>query len=145
MKKLFVMVAALGLLYSCGGKKNVEEVVVSEVDSIVTIVDTVHTAKNSLDYKGTYKGEIPAADAPGIIVSVTLDDSTYVRTMEFVGKKGKFEDKGLYQWNADGNTITLKGIDAPNQYFVGENTLTQLDMDGNKITGDLADKYILKK
>jgi uncharacterized lipoprotein NlpE involved in copper resistance len=26
---------------------------------------------------------------------------------------------------------------------VGENTLTQLDLEGNRITGELADKYVL--
>lgn len=145
MKKLLMLVAVAGLLYSCGGKKNVEEVAATDVDSVATAVVDEHNAKNSLDYVGTYKGETPAADAPGIKVTLTLSDSTFVRTMEFVGKKGTFEDKGAYTWNAEGNTITLQGVDAPNQYFVGENTLTQLDIEGKKITGDLADKYILKK
>jgi NlpE N-terminal domain len=45
-----------------------------------------------------------------------------------------------------GSIITLTGIkNKPNEYFVGENKLIQLDIDGNKITGSLADKYILKK
>lgn len=144
MKKLFILVAAAGLLSSCGGKKNVEEVV-AKADSLATSFVDEHTAKISLDYIGVYKGELPAADAAEIKVTLTLEDSTYVRTSEYVGKKGTFEDKGSYSWNADGNTITLQGIDAPNQYFVGENTLTQLDIEGNKITGDLADKYILRK
>lgn len=147
MKKLFILVAAIGMLYSCGGGQKQTETVVSDVDSLAQeVVTDLHNAKNSLDYKGTYKGEIPAASASGIIVSLTLDDSTYVRTMEYVGKKGKpLEEKGVYEWNKDGNTVILKGIEAPNQYFVGENTLTQLDIEGNKITGDLADKYILRK
>ena len=34
---------------------------------------------------------------------------------------------------------------APKFYFVGENTLTQLDMEGKKITGSLAEEYILSK
>lgn len=48
--------------------------------------------------------------------------------------------------NEAGNTITFDGLqNQPNQYFVGENTLTQLDMNGNKITGNLASNYILQK
>lgn len=147
MKKLFFLVATIGLLSSCnGGKKQVEEIA-SDVDSLSQeVVTDVHNALNSLDYKGTYKGHTPSASGEGIIVSVVLEDSTYVRTLEYVGKKAKpFEEKGTYSWNAAGNTVTLKGAEVPNQYFVGENTLTQLDIDGNKITGDLADKYVLKK
>ena len=96
---------------------------------------------------GTYTGKIPTASGEGMIVSITLSDSTYVKSTEYVNKKNsKSEEKGKYTWNAAGNTIILDGVkDAPNQYFVGENTLTQLDMEGNKITGDMADLYILKK
>ena len=34
---------------------------------------------------------------------------------------------------------------APNQYFVAENKLIQLDMAGKKIEGKLAEKYVLAK
>jgi len=145
MKKLFIVVAAISLMYSCGGnmQKTNEQV---KDEPTAQVVDE-HNAKNSLDYKGTYKGEIPAADAPGIIISITLSDNTYVKTMKYVDRGDKtFEEKGDYTWNAEGNTIKLMGAkDSPDQYFVGENTLTMLDMDGNKITGDMADLYILKK
>jgi len=148
MKKLFIIVAVAGMLYSCGGntQKNEAEKPDTEAQSASNTGDD-HNAKNSLDYKGTYTGEIPAADAPGILISITLSDSTYVKTMKYVDKGDKtFEETGKYTWNAEGNTVTLEGSkDAPSKYFVGENTLTQLDLQGNKITGDLADKYILKK
>ncbi len=36
-------------------------------------------------------------------------------------------------------------IEKPLQYRVGENRLTQLDMDGKLITGSLADRYNLEK
>ena len=56
------------------------------------------------------------------------------------------EKTGTLTWNAAGNTVILAGIEnAPNQYFVGENAVTQLDMAGNKITGQLAEKYMLAK
>jgi len=147
MKKILMVIAAIGFLYSCGGNTQKVQEEKATVEQPAAKTADEHNAKTSLDYKGTYKGEIPAADASGIIVSVSLSDSTYVKTMKYVGKGDKtFEDKGKYSWNAEGNTITLHGLKGePDKYFVGENTLTMLDMDGNKITGDLADKYILKK
>lgn len=150
MKKIFVIIAAVGVLYSCGGntqKGEEEKASVEEFSEIAKNVADKHNAKTSLDYQGTYTGTLPAADAPGMLVSLTLSDSTFVRTTEFVGKKNsKSEEKGKYTWNDKGNTIILDGIkEGPNQYFVGENTLTQLDMEGNKITGDLAEHYVLKK
>lgn len=42
--------------------------------------------------------------------------------------------------------ITLLEMEgAPGKYQVGENQLWHLDENGNRIEGDLADRYILKK
>ncbi|MDR1089797.1 MAG: copper resistance protein NlpE [Prevotella sp.] len=143
MKKLFILIAATGMLYSCGG--NTQKTQEKTTPEAVQAGDE-HNAKNSLDYRGTYTAEMPTAGGAGMMVSITLEDSTYVKKTEYIGEKGILEDKGKYTWNAEGNTVILDGIkDAPNQYLVGENTLTQLDMEGKKITGELADQYILKK
>lgn len=142
MKKLFILSLAAFALYSCGNTgKTVEE----KVTTVIEEVADIHNAQNSLDYKGTYKGTLPAADAQGMETTITLMDSTFTKDVVYIGKKGKFSEKGKYSWNKDGNIIILEGIDAPNKYFVAENQLVALDMDGKKITGDLADKYILKK
>lgn len=151
MKKLFIVIAAIGLMYSCGGgssqKEQEEKASVDEFSAIAKQLKEEHNAKNSLDYIGTYTGKVPTASGEGMIVSITLSDSTFVKNTEYVNKKNsKSEDKGKYTWNAAGNTVILEGVkDAPNQYFVGENTLTQLDMEGNKVVGDLAEQYVLKK
>jgi heat shock protein HslJ len=42
-------------------------------------------------------------------------------------------------------TLTPSGDGQPTAYFVGENRLTQLDKQGNRITGESAGKYILTK
>jgi len=143
MKKLFIVVAAIGLMYSCGGNtQKAQEPTASEPTQVVD----EHNAKSSLDYKGTYTGKVPTASGEGMIVTIELGDDTFVKKTVYVGKKDASEEKGKYAWNNEGNTITLEGVKgSPSKYFVGENTLTQLDMDGNKITGDLADMYILKK
>lgn len=107
-----------------------------------------HNAKNTLDVDGKYVGVLPCADCEGIETSIILSpENAFVLETNYLG----FEDNkhrkisGKYTWNELGNTIILEGIDVPNQYFVGENQLFHLDMEGKKITGDLAEKYILKK
>jgi uncharacterized lipoprotein NlpE involved in copper resistance len=101
---------------------------------------------NSFNHEGTYVGNVPTADGMGMIVSITLGNDAYVKTVEYVGKDGVFENKGIFTLNKKDNTITLDGItDAPNKYFVVENCLIQLDMEGYRITGELAEQYVLKK
>jgi copper homeostasis protein (lipoprotein) len=110
--------------------------------------DMEHNSANSLDWNGTYQGIVPCASCEGIKTTLVLNqDFSYVLSTQYLGKSEEiFEVKGTFKWNEAGNTITLDGIkDTPNQFFVGENTLIQLDMSGNRITGDLADKYMLSK
>ncbi len=93
-------------------------------------------------------GTLPCADCEGIETEVQLtDNGEFVKKTKYLGKGDGTvsESKGKFDWNADGNSITLSGIDAPNQYAVGENTLTHLDREGKKITGTLADNYVLRK
>ena len=111
-------------------------------------VATGDNSQTSLDWNGTYTGITPCADCEGIETSVTLNkDSTYQVSNTYKGKSAEAVIKtGTFTFNQDGNSITLGNItDGPSKYAVGENQLTQLDMEGNKITGDLADKYVLKK
>jgi uncharacterized lipoprotein NlpE involved in copper resistance len=118
----------------------------------VTVQPDIHNAQNSLDVAGTYTGTLPCADCPGIDVTVVLkDDSTFQVTNKYQGRgKGKvFNETGHWSFLEDGNTIALQRTDNgsgnPMRYKVGENTLTQLDGDGNVITGPLADRFVLKK
>ena len=102
----------------------------------------------SIDWNGTYTGTIPCADCAGIETWLTLNkDKSYLLKTKYLGKSDTFnEQSGNFTWNAAGSTITLTGIkNAPSQYLVGEGRLFQLDMAGNRITGNLAEKYELKK
>jgi uncharacterized lipoprotein NlpE involved in copper resistance len=115
---------------------------------MVQPADPDHTTQNSVDYAGTYKGITPCADCEGIEVELTIGmDSSYTHSAKYLGKgDGKPLIKtGKYVW-VDGGTIQLEGItDGPAKYKVGEGRIWQLDMQGNKIEGELADKYILTK
>ena len=147
-KKLSVF-AFVFLLVSCGQKAaKTEESVEAEAKTETAAVPDMHTAQVSLDYEGKYKGVLPCADCEGIETELTLESGgKYTLQTTYLGKKETaFEKSGTFTWSENGSTITLSDItDAPNRYFVGENQLFQLDMEGNRITGELADKYILRK
>lgn len=108
--------------------------------------DPAHNARNALDWAGTYRGVLPCADCSGIETVVTLvEDGTYGAQSTYLGKSdGPISQQGRFVWNGAGNTITLEGPEAA-QYLVGENRLTRLAMDGSRITGDLAQHYVLTK
>jgi hypothetical protein len=106
--------------------------------------------KDSVDWAGVYTGVIPAADAEGINVEITLrTDGTYGVTYQYIGKGSDvLAHTGAFKWKTDGSTVVLDVLDTdgiPPYYVVGENTLTQLDMKGKRITGALANNYVLKK
>ena len=146
MKKNIFLIGLLSLLISCQQqpKSNTD----TKVDSIKNAVSNSHNAKNSLDYIGTYKGILPCADCDGLETEIIINENaTFCLKTKYQGKGDKvFEQKGTFAWNKAGNTIVFTEIkNAPNQYFVGENKLTQLDNSGKKITGSLSTAYVLSK
>ena len=150
MKTKFYFIATLVVVMSsCAKKEKAQDNVEEVTDSMEIVAPDMHTAQISLDYMGYYSGVTPCADCKGIETSISLeDDKNYVLKTKYLGKKDAKvnEQRGLYTWNDAGNTITLEGIEnGPTKYFVGENTLTQLDLEGNRIEGNLAPLYVLKK
>lgn len=109
--------------------------------------DYGHSSRNSLDWAGTYSGVTPCADCPGIRTTVTLHaDGRFERTLVYLERSPEpHTESGEFEWNAAGSNVTLHDAGGGNQqYKVGENTLTQLDQDGNPITGELAGSYVLQ-
>lgn len=108
--------------------------------------DPAHNARNSLDWAGAYRGVLPCADCEGIETIVVLaSDGTYRSQFRYLGKSDEvFSEQGRFTWNEAGNTITLSGAQ-PVRYFVGENRLTRLAIDGSRIIGNLAKNYVLTK
>ena len=148
MKKTAVFLMSVLFLASCGGNAKKEEVAEEIVanEEVVANPDPSSNAQNALDYEGTYKGLLPAANGEGIETTIVLGENDYTKEVLYVGKeKTPTKTSGKYKWDETGFIITLEGQDKPNQYFVSENTLTQLDTEGKKITGDIASKYILAK
>lgn len=111
--------------------------------------DTDHNSMNSVDWDGIYRGVLPCADCEGIKTTIYLNkDLSYKNITQYLGKPDSaYEASGKFTWNEKGNTITLLNGDQTKakKYLVGEGTLTQLDLQGNRITGEQATKYILSK
>lgn len=108
--------------------------------------DPAHAARNSLDWAGAYRGVLPCADCPGIETVVVLaKDGTCSTHWKYLGKGDEvYSEQGRFTWNPAGNIVTLAGA-RPALYFVGENRLTRLALDGSRITGALAAHYVLTK
>jgi uncharacterized lipoprotein NlpE involved in copper resistance len=104
------------------------------------------TAENSVGWAGVYEGMLPGANSPIHVVLALNHDRTYSLTWQYIGKSGEiFTEKGSFTWNEAGDTITLDIEDWPPHYFVGQGHVIQLDMSGERNTGTLADRYILKQ
>ena len=133
--RLFIT-AILILLFGCGGTGG------------NVVADAAHNSRNALDWPGTYSGTVPCADCEGIRTMVTLrDDGSFERERLYLGKSAApMRDSGRFAWNEAGSIVTLVSADGgTQQYQVGENQLFHLDQTGSRISGDLADRYVLRQ
>ena len=110
-------------------------------------IDAAHNSRNSLNWEGEYYGVIPAADGPGIEVTIVLrSDLTFTAQYVYIDREdSEFSEAGSFVWDKAGRKITLGTEAIPSQYQVGEGQLIQLDMDGKPITGILANNYVLRQ
>ena len=137
-------------IFSCNRATDSNERSATEAFTDTSIAKTdMHNSKNGLDWNGTYKGTLPCADCEGIETILTLNqDLTYVLVTNYLGRNDALEEekKGDFSWDEQGSEITLTNVTSgPNKYKVGENLLWHLDANGDMITGDSADHYILTK
>jgi copper homeostasis protein (lipoprotein) len=140
MKTITPVLLLLFILLSCTR---------SEDDPESQVID-MHNSMIALDWEGHYAGVLPCADCEGIDTRIKINrDLTYEKETIYLGKSDSvFTQSGTFHWSEDGGSITLDHIpsgDSPSIYMVGENMLIQLDLDGNKIAGELSEYYILRK
>ncbi|WP_049792057.1 copper resistance protein NlpE N-terminal domain-containing protein [Christiangramia forsetii] len=119
---LFITLVGSFLLQSCAGTKN----------NIPT---------------GTYYGELPCADCPGINYELELNnDKTYTERMLYLERDtAAREESGNFRITNDTLLIlkdksTNSGM---NKFVITEDSLRMLDKSGNAITSGFSDKYIL--
>ncbi|MGQ9643632.1 MAG: copper resistance protein NlpE N-terminal domain-containing protein, partial [Ignavibacterium sp.] len=145
----FSVIIAL-FYFGCTQQMESDKTETTENKTEQTAIPLADNSMTSLDWDGTYFGVLPCANCEGVETTITLSkDLTYSLKSKYVGKSEEvFEKSGSFTWNEANTTITLGGFnegEGPSKYFVGENRLTQLDMEGNKISGALAEKYVLTK
>ena len=113
-----------------------------------TVTVNQYNTAIAYDWTGSYGGVLPCADCSGLEISITLNnDGSYIVATIYLGKNHEpFIEKGQIKWSGDKRIISLEGLrDGISRFEVGENTLTRLDKEGKRITGVLADKYVLRK
>lgn len=134
---LYLILMVTFNIVSCNSsKKAAKNIKISLADNSLT----------SLDWDGIYQGILPCAGCEGIQTQIVLNnDLTYVHEIRYNGKDEKvFLTKGTFHWNENGSKITFDNTEKQ-IYQVGENKLFHLDKDGKRITGNLADNYIIEK
>ena len=141
-----LLLASALVLASCGGASRRQAAGTTETAEAGTEMVDMHNAENALDYHGTYKGTLPAADCPGIVTTLTLSaDGRYALHMEYLERDVAFDEQGAFE--VEGNLLVLTPDDGGQGgcYKVEENRLRMLDGDRKPITGELADHYMLQK
>jgi len=136
MKIVFATVLAVFLLT---GFSSCKFKMASQTEIVTALI-------KSRDWKGAYKGLLPGAGGEGIKVQITLNtDKTYQVSYQYMDRDHDlFTSSGKFDMDKNG-IITIDNGTFSIYYVIGENTLTQLDAEKKPITGELADKYVLKK
>jgi heat shock protein HslJ/uncharacterized lipoprotein NlpE involved in copper resistance len=109
-----------------------------------------NSAKNLFDWNGVYRGMMPCDDCEGIQTEITLiKNNTYELAKRHEGKNTEIlVEKGSFRWSMDGNKITFYSANNTTEYanyVIGENQLTKVDNNGNKILDEYSEMYVLKK
>ncbi len=109
------------------------------------------TVKKEPVVVASYTAVIPCPDCDGIEVIVTLmDDNSYSKRDLYIGRKstgaGSNEISMAGKFMMHGDTLHLLDVtDGADHYLKTDSSLIQLGPDGKRISGNLGDKYVLKK
>ncbi|GHT78859.1 hypothetical protein AGMMS50262_21930 [Bacteroidia bacterium] len=143
--KLFLAILVImGVLSSCKSKQQFQ------TPDVGRIGPTVQNSRTSYDWPGTYTGVVPCADCSGIAVELTLNsDLTYVQKLTYDNNPAKsFTHSSSFTWNDAGTDIALKGDregEGFDKYIVLDGKLILLDINGELISGESINNYILTK
>lgn len=143
-RPLFTIALVAILTTACNDPQNAPSQGATANAETQTTIPLGDTSQNALDWPGVYEGVLPCASCEGIQTTLTLQaDNSFELKSIYLGKDETiFKEAGKFDWDSNGSKIILSD---GSKYLVGENQLFMLDTDGNRITGGLAENYILKK
>lgn len=137
MKQLFKLTAMVAILLSFNGCKTASNTLSTDNNS------------NSLSWVGWYEGMTPCADCQGIqtLIKLTQNGAYEMKTLYAGQGKDATTETGTVKWNGNGTVITLvgNGQSAGNSYLISADKITMLDRNNKTITGNMSDRYVLKK
>lgn len=137
----FIFIFTLSVLISCTQPENRTETNASEP------AETTHTDEQiDMHLPALYTGTLPCADCPGIDYRLILEKDEFTEISHYQDRSSEnFEEAG--RWDIDGDTLTLRGEEdlILKRFLIGESNLTLLNRKNERITGDLADMYVLER
>ncbi len=105
----------------------------------------------SKDFHGVFYGYVPCNDCAGIKTTLSLkqNNNYLLVTQPARDSSREYYEKGKYKWDELNKVLVLtpkKGGEVPHHYQIeNDETLIQLNEDGSKKQGDLAEKYALRR
>lgn len=149
MKSILKITMLIGVslsLYACNSTQ-----AESSEEREEEIIEVIEEPKETLSFEwaGEYYGVLPCADCEGIETLIELrNDLTYDKVLTYqTNDPLTIEDEGGIEWDEANRIITLISMNDTifHQYKIEKAGMRALDMEGNKIEGDLTDSYFLNK
>ena len=138
--KINYAIFSIGFIASCN----------STSTRIASTDSTLKAVAPETSFATVYVGTLPCGDCEGIDISLQLNnDSSYTMNSVYKGSRvdsnnNSFKDTGTWAMHST-DTLILSQKRNTIKYIKTDSTLTQLDGNGNIITGPLADMFILHK
>lgn len=143
---MFLAVAAVALMASCGDKKTAQNE--ANADSI-SVADTTMSALDLTAVAGTYEGTLPAADCPGFKTVITINaDSTYQMQQDAIDRKdGHDEASGVLEVKDDNLLVLVRPSSDDRTYIKVKDadSIVLTDSVGNEPEGEIAKLYVLTR
>lgn len=134
-------ILAFSVLVSCNQPENQQEMSADETELTTSVSEQVDWNLPTM-----YTGTLPCADCPGINYRLIIEEEQFTEISHYQDRSiESFEETGT--WEIDGDTLTLRGREnlILKRFLVDESNLTLLSRTNQKITGDLADMYVLNR
>ncbi len=151
----FLFCALLGVCYPAGAETDLtaqENFLKARASSHQPKIDHAghHPVDDSQKFRGVFYGFLPCNDCDGIKMTLSLkQNNNYLLVTQYAKESSReLYEKGKYTWDEEKHLVMLtprKGT-AIHQYLIeNEETLIQLNSDGTRMTGKLADRYALRR